>query len=63
MSGQTPREGDVIECMYEGRAVKWFSKVNYHCLAYPCPNLTQWFYIPRNSNLCEDCMAKWEATP
>lgn len=58
------RVGDVLERRYEGRAVRHHERVEgrrYYCQAYPCPNLTVWVYLPRNSNLCDDCMAKAEA--
>lgn len=32
----------------------------YHCLAYPCPNLTRLFYRPANSNLCAACIRERE---
>ena len=32
----------------------------YHCLAYPCPNLTRLFYRPANSDLCAACIRKRE---
>lgn len=28
----------------------------YHCLNYPCPNITRLFYRPANSNLCASCI-------
>ncbi len=35
----------------------------YHCLAYPCPNITRLFYRPRNSHLCMACIRKQEPKP
>lgn len=55
------RNGDVVQRWFDGRAVRhWPEDQQYHCLAYPCPNLTRWFYIPRNSHLCADCITKAE---
>ena len=34
----------------------------FHCMAYPCPNLTIWFYMPAWSHLCMECMMQREAT-
>lgn len=58
------REGDVIERAYEGRAVKNYSRTGqrYRCLAYPCPNITDWFYLPANSHLCPSCIEQRVAT-
>ena len=30
----------------------------YHCLCYPCPNLTKWTSIVWNSHVCPSCMVK-----
>jgi hypothetical protein len=54
--------GDVIGRMFDGRAVRhWPPTQRYHCLAYPCLNHSDWFYIPSNSHLCAACMNKREA--
>lgn len=57
-----PREGDVIERAFEGRALKHFSSTGqrYLCLAYPCPNIADWFYLPANSDLCQSCVEREE---
>ena len=57
-----PRNGDVIERMFDGRAVRhWPETERFHCLAYPCENTTSWFYMPAWSHLCMDCITKREA--
>lgn len=56
-----PRDGDVAERAHGGLAVRHHPEDQYyHCLAYPCPKLTRWFYLPRNSHLCADCITKAE---
>lgn len=62
MDKLTLRKGDVVARMHDGRAVQNHPVTQrYHCLAYPCPNLTTWFYMPANSHLCEGCMEAEEA--
>ena len=46
---------------FRGQAIFYRDPQRYYCLAYPCPNLTRWFYLPANSNLCRDCIRKREA--
>ena len=41
-------EGDAV--MYEG---DW-----YHCLRYPCANVTKWRSLRWNSHICPSCMIK-----
>lgn len=58
-----PREGAVVERTFDGRAVRhWPETDRFYCLAYPCPNTTQWVYLPANSHLCMDCIVEREAT-
>lgn len=58
-----PRRGSIAEDAFDGRAVSHHPiSERYHCLAYPCPNTTRWFYIPAWSHLCMECMAQREAT-
>lgn len=58
-----PRQGDVVERIFDGRAVRhWPEDERFRCLAYPCPNTTQWFYMPAWSHLCMECMIDREAT-
>ena len=52
--------GDVVERRYDGRAVRHGTE-RFHCLAYPCPNLTVWFYMPSNSHLCLEHIREREA--
>lgn len=57
------RRGEVVERIFDGRAVRHFPEgERFHCLAYPCPNLTVWFYMPAWSHLCMECMVGREAT-
>jgi hypothetical protein len=58
-----PRDGEVVERLFDGRAVRCFSSngQRHHCLAYPCPNLTVWFYRPAHSDLCMSCIEKRES--
>ena len=56
-------KGDVLERRFEGRALRHDKGDDtrlYHCLCYPCPNMTDWFYWPRNSDMCLNCIQKAE---
>lgn len=56
-----PRRGDVAERIFGGLAVSHHpTSERYHCMAYPCPNTTVWFYLPAWSHLCMECMAERE---
>jgi len=55
------RKGDIVGRKYDSRALQHHPVSQlYHCLNYPCKNLTTWFYRPANSHLCDDCMAEQE---
>jgi hypothetical protein len=62
MSAEQHRAGDVVERMFDGRAVRhWPESERFYCMAYPCSNTTQWFYLPAWSHLCSTCMDAREA--
>lgn len=46
---------------FRGQAIFYRDPQRYHCLNYPCPNLTRWFYMPQNSHLCRPCIRLFEA--
>lgn len=62
MAETKPRRGTVAQRTFDGRAVSRHPVTEqFHCMAYPCPNLTIWFYMPAWSHLCVECMMQREA--